>query len=176
VPREKRGRKGEKTVTEEFKTRQTEEVTSGHAAATVGASRNDGTESSRPRFNKYIYENFLCHIEGQIEHWNRMAVRQSNPDAAHDLWLKAEGLGYALRLLFTFKPEFDELNASAMRTKCNGCGAELENRPNLPSADAELCDSCYEIAHDGDRTTADVISANAHVNDTAATLAEGSVS
>ncbi len=112
-----------------------------------GASRNDGTESSRPRFNRFIYENLLCHVEGQIETWNRKAVRESNPDAAHALWQKAEGLGYALRLLYAFKPEFDDLVASAMRTKCNGCGDELENRPKLPSADSDLCDSCYEIAH-----------------------------
>jgi len=134
-------------VTEEIKSRQSEEVTSGHRAVTGEASRNDGTESSRPGFNKYIYETLLCHVEGQIETWNRNAVRESNPDAAHALWLKAEGLGYALRVLYAFKPEFEELVASAERTKCQGCGAELENRPHLPGRDSDLCDSCYEIVH-----------------------------
>ncbi len=134
-------------MTEEIKTRQSEEVTSGHAAITGGASRIDGTESSRPRFNHFIYENLLCHVEGQIETWNRKAVREMNPDAAHALWLKAEGLGYALRLLYAFKPEFDELLASAQQTKCNGCGAELENHPRLPAPDSDLCDSCYEIVN-----------------------------
>jgi hypothetical protein len=148
VLREKRGRKGEKTVTEEIKTRQTEEeVASGQWAITGEASRNDGPENSRPGFNRYIYENFLCNVEGQIETWNRMAVRESNPEAAQALWLKAEGLGYALRLLYAFKPEFEELVASAERSKCNGCGAELENRPYLSATDSDLCDSCYEIAH-----------------------------
>ena len=141
-------------MTEEIKARQKAEQAKGvvergrqATAITGGASRNDGTENLRPHFNRYIYENFLCSIEGQIEHWNRMAVRQSNPDAAHDLWLKAEGLGYALRLLYAFKPEFEELVASAIRTKCIGCGSELENRSHLPSADSDLCDSCYEIVH-----------------------------
>lgn len=134
-------------MTEEIKTRQSEEAMSGHAAITGGASRNEGTESSRPSVNRFIYENLLCHVEGQIATWNRKAVREASPEVAHSLWKKAEGLGYALRLLYAFKPEFDELVASASRTKCNGCGAEFENRPNLPSADSDLCDSCYEIAH-----------------------------
>jgi len=117
VPREKRGRRGEKTVTEEIKPRQTTEHTtsgieSGQQADTGAASRNGATENSRPGFNRYIFENLLCHVEGQIEHWNRMADRQSNPEAAHALWQMAEGLGYALRLLYAFKPEFEELVAS----------------------------------------------------------------
>jgi hypothetical protein len=154
VPREKRGRKGENIVTEEIKTRQTAEELTGvvergrqTTGITGGASRNAGTESSRPGFNRYLYENLLRHVEGQIETWNRQAVREANPEAAHTLWQKAEGLGYALRLLYAFKPEFDELVASAERTKCQGCGIELENRPHLPTTDSDLCDSCYEIAH-----------------------------
>ncbi len=73
-------------MTEEIKARQTEEATSGHADITGGTSRNDGTESSRPAFNRYLYENLLCHVEGQIETWNRKAVRETIPDAAHALW------------------------------------------------------------------------------------------
>ena len=75
-------------MTEEIKSRQSEEVTSVRQPTDItgGASRNDGTESSRPRFNKFIWENLLCHVEGQIETWNRKAVREANPDAAHALW------------------------------------------------------------------------------------------
>lgn len=90
-------------MTEEAKTRQTAEgtrspVESGQSMETGGT--RSGAESSRPGFNRYIYENLICHVEGQIESWNRKAVRDPNPDVAHALWLKAEGLGYALRLLY----------------------------------------------------------------------------
>jgi len=143
-------------VTEEIKARQTAEglrsgVEFGQRADTGAASRNGGTESMRPRFNRYIYENLLCHVEGQIEHWNQMAVRQSNPEAAHTLWEKAEGLGYALRLLYAFQPEFKDLVAAAERATCAGCGAALDKRPYQPAADGDLCDSCYEIGR-GDET------------------------
>ncbi|TAM79784.1 MAG: hypothetical protein EPN47_18500 [Acidobacteria bacterium] len=141
-------------MTEEIKTRQTAAQAKGvfergrqATAITGGASRNNGTESSRPKFNKFIYENLVCHVEGQVEAWNRKAVREANPEAAHALRLKAEGLGYALQLLDAFKPEFDELVAIAERSKCKGCGAELENRPYQPAIDSDLCDSCYEIAY-----------------------------
>jgi hypothetical protein len=123
------------------------EIETGQRAIAGDASRNDGTESSRRGFNRYIYENLLCNVEGQIETWNRMPVREANPEAAQVLWLKAQGLGYALRLLYAFKPEFEELVAIAGRTNCIGCGAELENHPYLPATDSDLCDSCYEIAH-----------------------------
>lgn len=141
-------------MTEEITIRQAAEQVKGvvepvrQATAITGrASRNDGTESSRPGFNRSIYENLVCHVEGQIETWNRKAVGEANREAAHALRLKAEGLGYALRLLYAFKPEFEELVANAERTKCKGCGAELENRAHLPTTDSDLCDSCYEIAH-----------------------------
>jgi hypothetical protein len=159
APREA-GQKRRKTVTEEIKTRQTAEQAnvvverSRQATAITGeASRNDGTESSRPRLNRHLYENLLCHVEGQIETWNRKAMREANLEAAHALWLKAEGLGYVVRLVYAFKPEFDELVASAERMKCKGCGAHLESRPYWPAADSDLCDSCYEIAHDGECLT-----------------------
>ncbi len=101
-------------MTEEIKTRQAEQeareaVDFGQLADTGAASVRRRTSSSRPGFNRYIYENFLYHIEGQIECWNRKAVREPNPEAAHALWHKAEGLGYALRLLYAFEPEFREL-------------------------------------------------------------------
>ena len=57
----------------------------------------------------------LVHVEEQIETWNRSAVRNPNPEAAHALWLKAAGLGYALRLLYAFEPELRELVECASR-------------------------------------------------------------
>lgn len=71
-------------------------------------------------FNPHIYENFLVQLESQIESWNRSAVRSPNPETAHALWLKAEGLGYALRLLYAFEPEFRELVECASRAATGG--------------------------------------------------------
>lgn len=110
-------------MTEEINTKQkaqdeTSTVPCGQRADT-GSARN-GEESTRPRFNRHLYENLLCHIEGQIECWNRKAVREPSPEAAHALWLKAEGLGYALRLLYAFEPEFRELTDSASHCTANG--------------------------------------------------------
>jgi len=45
---------------------------------------------------------------------------QSQSRDAHALWLKAEGLGYALRLLYAFEPEFREL------VECASRGAEVK--------------------------------------------------
>jgi hypothetical protein len=81
--------------------------------------RPNGEEFTRAGFNRYLYENLLCHVEGQIECWNRKAVREPSPEAARVLWLKAEGLGYALRLLYAFEPEFRELTDSAKRCTAN---------------------------------------------------------
>ncbi|MBZ5565866.1 MAG: hypothetical protein LAP13_26035 [Acidobacteriia bacterium] len=64
-------------------------------------------------FNRHIHENLLTQIENQIEAWNRQAVRHSSPEEAHRLWQKAEGLQYALRVLYAFKPEFDDLVEAA---------------------------------------------------------------
>ncbi len=77
-------------------------------AADAAYAVNSAT-STHPRLNRYVYENLLNNIEAQVEFWNRLAVRNPNPEAAHALWLKAEGLGYALRLLYAFEPEFREL-------------------------------------------------------------------
>jgi hypothetical protein len=68
----------------------------------------------------FLYENLLCHVEGQIECWNRKAVREPSPEAVHSLWLKAEGLGYALRLLYAFGPEFRDLIDSANNSNAGG--------------------------------------------------------
>jgi hypothetical protein len=81
----------------------------------------DGSEKATPNFNRYLYANLLANLEAQIEGWNRSAVRNPNPEAAHTLWLKAEGLGYALRLLYAFEPEFREL------VECASLGAEIKD-------------------------------------------------
>jgi len=63
--------------------------------------------------NPHLHENLLAQIESQIETWNRQAVRHPNPEEAHRLWQKAEGLQYAPRVLYAFKPEFDDLIRAA---------------------------------------------------------------
>lgn len=72
-----------------------------------------------PHVNPHIHENLSVQIEGQIEKWNQMAARNPNPDEAHRLWQKAEGLQYALRILYAFKPEFDELVQAATLTQAS---------------------------------------------------------
>ena len=87
----------------------------GHTVCT-----RNGTGRITPKFNRYLYENLVSNIEVQIESWNRQAGRQSNPDAAQALRLKAEGLGYTLRLLDAFQPEFRELIDCASHCTANG--------------------------------------------------------
>jgi hypothetical protein len=88
-------------------------------AADTGTLRR-GAEGTTRRFNRFLYENLLCSVESQIEGWNRSAVRNQNSEAAHALWLKAEGLGYAIRLLYAFEPEFRELVECASRAATGG--------------------------------------------------------
>ena len=79
----------------------------------------NGADGTTQGFNRFLYENLLCNVESQIENWNRSAVRDPNPEVAHALWLKAEGLGYALRLLYAFEPEFRELvECASQGVKC----------------------------------------------------------
>ena len=92
------------------------EISPRQAANTEDVNSRDN--DPRPGFNRHLYLNLLCNIEAQVETWNRSAVRNPNPEAAHALWLKAEGLGYALRLLYAFEPEFREL------VECASLGAE----------------------------------------------------
>ncbi len=75
-----------------------------------------GVETTTRQFNRYLYFNLVSNVEEQIGFWNRRAVREPNPATAHALWLKAEGLGYALRLLYAFEPEFRELVDCASRS------------------------------------------------------------
>jgi hypothetical protein len=62
----------------------------------------------------------VSNVEGQIEHWNRKAAHQPNPEDAQTLRTKAEGLGYAFRLLSAFEPEFRELTDAAIRCGPDG--------------------------------------------------------
>jgi hypothetical protein len=82
---------------------------------------NSRDDDPRRGFNRHLYDNLLANLESQIEGWNRSAVRDPNPEAAHALWLKAEGLGYAVRLLYAFEPEFREL------VECASLVAEIED-------------------------------------------------
>jgi len=68
------------------------------------------------RLNPHLHQNLLVQIESQIEAWNRQAVRHPNPEEAHRFWQKAEGLQYALRVLYAFKPEFDDLVEAAAQS------------------------------------------------------------
>ncbi len=112
-------------MTEEITIRQkaaeaTGAVSSGQQGITGGARSGAETEIRTPEINRYLYENLVSNVQGQIEHWNRKAARQqSNPETAQILRTKAEGLGYALRLLGAFEPEFRELTDAAIR-----CGAD----------------------------------------------------
>jgi hypothetical protein len=145
-------------VTEEIRARQTAEETrsaveSGQRADTGGARR--GAERKARQINRYLYENLVSNVEGQIEYWNRRASHESNPHAADVLRHKAEGLGYALRLLNAFQPEFHELVAKAEDRKCQGCGGALEYSDFRQASDSDLCDSCYEIGRDGETSVAE---------------------
>lgn len=85
---------------------------------TVGM--HSGAERTKPRFNRYLYENLVSNVESQIEYWNQKAGCESNPQAAQAFRLKAEGLGYALRLLDAFEPEFRELIDCASHALTDG--------------------------------------------------------
>lgn len=73
-----------------------------------------------PQVNPHIHENLIVQIESQIETWNRQAVRHPNPEEAHRLWQRAEGLQYALRILYAFKPEFDDLVEATTQSQQKG--------------------------------------------------------
>jgi hypothetical protein len=105
-------------------------------------------EGAEREINPYLYENLLSNVECQISQWTRQAERESNPEVAHALRAKAEGLRYALRLLFTFKPDFQELVQNARKRKCQGCGADLDGNGYRQATTSGLCDACYEIGRD----------------------------
>jgi hypothetical protein len=70
---------------------------------------NSRENNPQPGFNPHICLNLFCNVASQIETETRSAVRDPNPKVAHAFLLKAEGPGYALRLLYGFEPEFREL-------------------------------------------------------------------
>ena len=108
----------EKITIQQTAAEATSAVPSWQAGHTV-CTRN-GAEGTTPRFNRYLYENLVSNVEVQIESWNRQASRQSSPEAAQALRQKSKGLGYALRLLDAFQPEFRELTDSANKCTANG--------------------------------------------------------
>lgn len=110
-------------MTEEIKTMQTAEEAANVVESVQPANGGGalcGTKRTTHRFNRYLYENLVSNVEVQIESWNRQAGRESNPEAAQALRLKAEGLGYALRLLDAFQPEFRELIDYANHSGADG--------------------------------------------------------
>ncbi len=107
-------------MTEEITSRQTAEQTTGAVPSqqqgiTGVPTSRDEIEIRTPEINPYLYETLVSNVESQIEHWHRKAARQPNPETAQALRNKAEGLGYALRLLGAFEPEFRELSHSLRR-------------------------------------------------------------
>ncbi|TAM83480.1 MAG: hypothetical protein EPN47_05055 [Acidobacteria bacterium] len=98
-----------------------DEATAALPSDRSSGEESDGSKKATPNFNRYLYDNFLSNLENQIESWDRSAVRDPNPEVAHALWLKAEGLGYALRLLYAFEPEFREL------VECASLVAEIKD-------------------------------------------------
>ena len=110
-------------MTEEIKNRQTaaepmSAVPPRQRADTGGA--RCGAERAISGINRYLYENLVSNVESQIEHWTRKAAHQPNPETAQTLRTKAEGLGYTLRLLSAFEPEFRELTDAATRFESEG--------------------------------------------------------
>ena len=108
-------------MTEEIRIKQeaadaTSAVASNQEGIRGSARRGADLETRTPEFNRYLFENLVSNVECQIEHWNRKAARQPpDPETAQTLRAKAEGLGYALRLLDAFEPEFRELTDAAIR-------------------------------------------------------------
>ena len=90
------------------------------AASRASQAARYGAERTTPGINRYLYENLVSNVESQIEHWTRRAARQPNSETAQTLRNKAEGLGYTLRLLSVFEPEFRELTDAAVRFESEG--------------------------------------------------------
>ncbi len=128
---------------EQPKIRQTENTSAGPQGHTGGARR--GAENE---INPYLYENLVSNLECQIASWIRRADREPNPAVAQSLRWKGEGLDYALRLLYVFKPDFDELVEKAGVLKCRGCGRVLKQDSCRPVTHSALCDACHEIECD----------------------------
>ena len=110
-------------MTEEIRNRQTAAGATSAAPSPqqgITGGARCGAETIASEINRYLYENLVSNLESQIEHWNRKAARQPNSETARSLRTKAEGLGYALRLLSVFEPEFRELTDAAVRFESEG--------------------------------------------------------
>lgn len=120
------------------------------AAAPSGPQGHTGSarDGAERKTNRHLYENLFSNIESQINIWTRMADREPKVEIAQALRLKAEGLSYALRLIFTFKPDFQELVKKARKRICEGCGADLDGNGYQQATTSGLCDACYEIGRD----------------------------
>jgi hypothetical protein len=118
-------------VTQGIKTHQmaTDKATVAPSRFGSAVEECNGVQKATPKFNRHLYDNLLANLESQIEGWNRSAVRSPNPETAHALWLKAEGLSYALRLLYAFQPEFREL------VECASLAAEIKDRDSTVQCD-----------------------------------------
>ncbi|MGH9396076.1 MAG: hypothetical protein ACRD18_04420 [Terriglobia bacterium] len=116
---------------------------SGPQGRTVSARTGAERKTSR-----HLYENLFSNVESQINIWIRTADGEPKVEIAQALRLKAEGLRYALRLLFTFKPDFQELVQKARKRMCQGCGADLDGNGYRQATTSGLCDACYEIGRD----------------------------
>ena len=110
-------------MTEEIRNRQTAAGATSAAPSPqqgITGGARCGAETIASEINRYLYEKSVSNLESQIEHWNRKAARQPDPETARTLRTKAEGLGYALRLLSVFEPEFRELTDAAVRFESEG--------------------------------------------------------
>ena len=126
-------------------------VASSQEALAGGTRRRAG--GATPKFNRYLYENLNCHFEGQIERWSREAVREPDPVAARALWFKAEGLGYALRLLHAFRPEFRDLIDSASGSAAKQAGRRRRRAASNSKSKLSLasCSEAYQTPPDTHR-------------------------
>ncbi len=137
-------------MTEQNQLRQTENH-SGDPQGHTGGARYDAEKEINP----YLYDNLASNLEAQISAWNRRADREADPETAQQFRWKAEGLGYALRLLYAFRPDFDDLVERTGVLKCQGCGREFEQDASRQDADLALCDACYELGHDEETCVTD---------------------
>jgi hypothetical protein len=110
-------------MTVDIETRQTTQDTTSEAKTCREGNKAETlveADIARPEFNRYLYDNLWSNLECQIEYWNRKAESHADTAAGQALRFKAEGLGYALRLLNAFEPEFRELVDCASRTAMDG--------------------------------------------------------
>jgi hypothetical protein len=129
-------------MTEEIKNRQTTEEANGAIPPGQPASTGGARHGAEKEINVYLYENLVSNLDCQIRAWIRKAERESDYEMAQQFRWKAEGLGYALRLLYVFKPDFDEITEEFGILKCRRCGRVLDLDDCPQYAESTLCDAC----------------------------------